>query len=132
MSVWPGAGAGAGRCGAQNAAGALRNLFAGRHIILLLGVLGDKDHATITALLTPLAAAFAVSEPPWKSRAGNAGTVAAEALCCCARVEEHDDPAPALERAMAQARPDDLVVVAGSLYLAGAIRGLLYPDASEQ
>ena len=96
----------------------------------MLGVLGDKDYATITVLLTPLAAA--VSEPPWKSRAGYAGAVAAEALRYCARVEEHDDPAAALERAMAQARPDDRVVVAWSLYLAGAIRGLLYPDASEQ
>jgi len=118
--------------GAQALADALRSLFAGRRIVLLLGILGDKDYATITALLGPLASAVVVSEPPWKSRAGFAGTVALEARRYCSQVEEHDDPAAALERALAEAGPDDLVVVAGSLYLVGTIRDLLCPDASEQ
>jgi dihydrofolate synthase/folylpolyglutamate synthase len=123
--------------GAHNAAGAaslavaLQTLFAGRRVILLLGILGDKDLTTITRLLSPLAAAIVVSEPPWKSRAGFAGAVAAEARRYCAVVEELDDPAAAWARARALARPDDLVVVAGSLYLVGAVRDLLRPGDAE-
>ena len=117
--------------GAQALADALRGLFGGRRIILLLGILGDKDYSAIAALLSPLAAAVMVSEPPWKSRAGFAGAVTNEARRYCAHVEEHDNPADALERAQALAGPDDLVVVAGSLYLVGAVRDLLCPEASE-
>ncbi len=124
--------------GAHNAAGALaladalQGLFGGRRIILLLGILGDKDYSTIAAVLCPLAAAVVVSEPPWKSRAGFAGAVAIEARRYSAHVEEHDDQAEALDRALALSGPDDLVVVAGSLYLVGAIRDVLCPESSEQ
>ena len=118
--------------GAQSLADALQSLFAGRRIVLLLGILGDKDYKAITALLSPLAAVVVVSEPPWASRAGFAEAVTVEAGRYCPHVEEHDDPAEAFTRVLALAGPDDLVVVAGSLYLVGAIRDLLCPDASEQ
>jgi dihydrofolate synthase/folylpolyglutamate synthase len=123
--------------GAHNAAGAeslavaLQTLFRGRRVILLLGILGDKDLKTITGLLSPLAAAIVVSEPPWKSRAGFAGAVAAEARRYRDRVEELDDPAAAWQRACDQAEQGDLIVVAGSLYLVGAVRDLLVPGDAE-
>jgi dihydrofolate synthase / folylpolyglutamate synthase len=123
--------------GAHNAAGAealavaLRTLFCGRRVVLILGILGDKELSTITRLLSPLAAAIVVSEPPWKSRAGFAGAVVAEARRYCESVVELDDPAAALERARAQAGPGDLIVVAGSLYLVGAVRDILVPADAE-
>jgi dihydrofolate synthase/folylpolyglutamate synthase len=117
--------------GAHNVAGAaslvaaLRGLFAGRRLVLLLGILGDKDVVAIADLLTPLAAAVVVAEPPWKSRAGSSGVVAARARLHVTQVEEIAEPAAALARARDLAGPGDLVVVAGSLYLVSAIREIL-------
>lgn len=120
--------------GAHNAAGAaalaeaLRTYQGGRRIVLLLGILGDKDMATITDRLTPLAAAVIVSEPPWSSRAGFSAQVADRARSHVAHVEVHTQPAEALARARALAGADDLIVVAGSLYLVGAVRDVLCPS----
>ncbi|HVA92519.1 MAG TPA: Mur ligase family protein, partial [Chloroflexota bacterium] len=117
--------------GAHNAAGAaaleaeLRTREEGRRIVLLLGILGDKDMAAIADRLTPLAAAVVVSEPPWQDRAGFGAIVAEHARRHASAVEVVADPAAALARARALAHPDDLVVVAGSLYLVGAVRDAL-------
>ncbi len=117
--------------GAHNAAGAaalaaeLRTTECARRIILLLGILGDKDMAEITDQLAPLAAAVVVSEPPWQERAGFGARVADYARRHVAAVEVVPDPAAALARVRALAHPEDLVVVAGSLYLVGAVRDAL-------
>ena len=113
--------------GAASLAAALRELFAGRRLILVLGILGDKDVLGITDLLAPLAAVVIVAEPPWKSRAGSSSLLAARARLHVPQVEEIADPATALARARDLARPGDLVVVAGSLYLVSAIREILLP-----
>ncbi|MGH2409899.1 MAG: glutamate ligase domain-containing protein, partial [Chloroflexota bacterium] len=122
--------------GAHNAAGAaalaaeLRTREARRRIVLLLGILGDKDMAAITDQLTPFAAAVVVSEPPWQERAGFGAVVAEHARRHAAEVEVVADPPAALARARALARPEDLIVVAGSLYLVGAVRDALGPSLS--
>ena len=119
--------------GAHNAAGAgalaaeLRAREEGRRIVLLLGILGDKDMAAITDQLSPLAATVVVSEPPWQERAGFGAQVAEHARRHAAEVEVVADPSAALARARALARPEDLIVVAGSLYLVGAVRDTLGP-----
>ncbi|HEY8287105.1 MAG TPA: Mur ligase family protein [Chloroflexota bacterium] len=119
--------------GAHNAAGAaalaaeLRACEKGRRIVLLLGILGDKDMAAITDQLTPFAAAVVVSEPPWQERAGFGDMVAEHARRHVAAVEVVADPPAALVRARALAQPEDLIVVAGSLYLVGAVRDALGP-----
>jgi dihydrofolate synthase/folylpolyglutamate synthase len=105
----------------------LRLSYAGRRIVLLLGILGDKDLITITDLLSPLAASVVVSEPPWASRAGSSAQVADRARRHCAQVEVRVEPAEALARARGLAGAGDLIVVAGSLYLVGAVRDLLRP-----
>ncbi len=119
--------------GAHNAAGAsalaaeLRVSERERRIILLLGILGDKDMAVITDQLAPFAAAVVVSEPPWQERAGFGAVVAEHARRHVSTVEVVADPRTALARARTLAHPEDLVVVAGSLYLIGAVL-----DALEQ
>jgi dihydrofolate synthase/folylpolyglutamate synthase len=122
--------------GAHNAAGAaalaeeLRASEPERRIILLLGILGDKDMALITDQLAPFAAAVVVSEPPWQERAGFGAVVAEHARRHVSEVEVVADPRTALARARALAHPEDLVVVAGSLYLVGAVLDALdLPDA---
>jgi dihydrofolate synthase/folylpolyglutamate synthase len=113
--------------GAESLVAALQGLFADRRLVLLLGILGDKDVLRITDLLTPLAAAVVVAEPPWKSRAGSSRLVASRARLHVAQVEEITEPAVALARARGLAGPGDLIVVAGSLYLVSAIREILVP-----
>ncbi|HWE62727.1 MAG TPA: Mur ligase family protein, partial [Chloroflexota bacterium] len=99
---------------------ALRTLYAGRRIILVLGMLSHKDLKTMTDLLTPLAAAVIVTEPPWEHHAALADQVAALARTHVAQVEQIQQVPDALERARQLAGPDDLIVVAGSLILVGA------------
>jgi len=116
------------QAGAEALAGALRSVYAGRRIVLVLGVLGDKDVEAIAAALSPLADAVVVTEPPWEKRAGAAARVAEAARTHTAHVEMRPVVGDALARARALAGPDDLIVVAGSLYLVGAVRDLLLPQ----
>ena len=43
-------------------------------------------------------------------------------------VRAFDQPGEGLDAALAAARPDDLVLVTGSLYLVGNVRGRWHPD----
>ncbi len=81
--------------------------------------------ALITDQLAPFAAAVVVSEPPWQERAGFGAVVAEHARRHVSEVEVVADPKTALDRARALAHPEDLVVVAGSLYLVGAVLDVL-------
>lgn len=114
-----------GPAAAAALANALRTIYAGRRIVLVLAIVGDKDLETMTNLLSPLASAIVVTEPPWEKRAGFSGQIAAYARAFCAPVEQIPQIPAALKRAHQIAGPDDLIVVAGSLYLVGAVRDLL-------
>lgn len=109
---------------------ALRTIYAGRRIILVLGMLGHKDLRAMADLLAPLAAAVIVTEPPWERHAALADQVAAYARAHLAQVEQQRSVPDALARARQLAGPEDLIVVAGSLILVGAARDLIYPDAA--
>ncbi|MCE5262095.1 MAG: bifunctional folylpolyglutamate synthase/dihydrofolate synthase [Deltaproteobacteria bacterium] len=115
--------------GAHNPAGAatlsraLRNDFPHRRLILLFGVLGDKDYRTMARRLFPLADRVIVTRPH-SERA-----LSPDRLRACAgyaaRVEVIEDPRSALRRALKLAGEDDLVCAAGSLYLVGEIKKLM-------
>ena len=111
--------------GAEALATTLRQEFATRRIVLLLGILGDKDLQAITVPLSRLAGAIVVTEPPLERRAGAGELVAAYARTVCPMVELVPEPTAALAQARAMAGPDDLIVVAGSLFLVGLVRDLL-------
>lgn len=113
------------------AAGALRNTlaarFPGRDIVMVLGVLGDKDRAGIAAALAPAALAVVVTRPP-SERAVDWERVSVEAARHCAHVETEPDCLAALGRARAIAGVGGVVVVTGSVYLIGALRPAVTPD----
>ncbi|HLY35076.1 MAG TPA: Mur ligase family protein [Candidatus Limnocylindria bacterium] len=133
MEILDGAPVGAGRVlldGAHNPAGA-RALAAAlaalgvREMPLVLGAMRGKRIGPMLRALLPLAPLpvfTAVAEPgarppgellgAWHAAGGTGGTIAA-------------DPAAALAEAARLQRADEPLVVAGSLYLVGAIRGLL-------
>ncbi|HEY3354604.1 MAG TPA: folylpolyglutamate synthase/dihydrofolate synthase family protein [Polyangia bacterium] len=91
-----------------------------RRLTLCLGVLGDKDAAGVLAPLRPLADRLLLVT----ARSPRA-LPAAELR----RLAPEGEAVPLLEQAVARVRataaPDDLCVIAGSLYLAGEARELL-------
>lgn len=126
--------------GAHNAdslaklAAALRRHFRWRHLIVVLGIMADKDFAgmarELAAAHPDLVIATGIHSPralPPDTLAGAMRDVApALPVALAAGV------AQALDMARAAARPDDLICVTGSLYLAGeALRWYAkHPDAA--
>ena len=87
---------------------------------LVIGVLADKEAEEMTRSLYPLADTLVATEPPSKR-----ALPAAELLKVGGLPASHSnvpDPWSALEQALDGAAPGDLVCVAGSSYLVGALR----------
>lgn len=119
--------------GAHNPAGA-RALaaFLAEHrstlhrLILVFGVLRDKDWEAMLALLGPLADQTILTHPPADRGADPHELVMADRYCL--KVEIAADPGDGLALARAVAGPDDTILVTGSLYtVAAALRALEVP-----
>lgn len=94
--------------------------FAGRRVFLVYGAMRDKAVDEITGLLFPLAWRVVLAAPE-QPRAISAAALAAmtQHLAPPGGLEIAASPAEALERALAAAAPEDVVLATGSLYLAG-------------
>ncbi|NPV04301.1 MAG: bifunctional folylpolyglutamate synthase/dihydrofolate synthase [Syntrophaceae bacterium] len=115
--------------GAHNAAGAAalaRSLgeFAYRRLTLVLGILADKDWRGMIRRLAPLADRVILTRPP-EERALAPEVLAGEARRWNRNVEIAQHPRQAVRASLREAGPDDLICIAGSLYLVGAVRPLL-------
>ena len=110
--------------GAEALARSLQSLWPGRPLTLVFGVLEDKDAAPMIRALFPLARrALLVSPAAERSRPPE--TYLTEAAALCANVSIAASLDAALKEARDSARPEELVVVCGSLYLVGEARALL-------
>ena len=103
---------------------ALEELYPGKKILFLVGVLEDKDYHAMVGQLLPLARAF-ITITPDSQRALQAQALAdylrpegAEAHSC-ETVEQ------CMEKALSMAGPEDVVCVCGSLYMIGEARHVL-------
>jgi dihydrofolate synthase/folylpolyglutamate synthase len=120
--------------GAHNIAGAealraaLRQLFPAAKPTLILGVLGDKDWSPMCAILAPLAAR--ILAVPVNSPRSAAAAALAEA-CRTANPAAEVATADSLKTALTRAGADELVVIAGSLYLVGEALALLDPTFAD-
>lgn len=108
---------------------AVRELFPRRPVQLVLGVLADKDAREMLADLAPMAERI-IATAPSSPRAVPAEQLAALVRERHREVEVVSDAKQAVERAMARARPDEVVVVCGSLYLVGEVRAYLRGEKS--
>ena len=89
---------------------------------LVFGAMSDKDAHGMLAALVPHAGHVICTSAP-TARAAQAEALAEIAMACGARdIEVVEDPAAALDRACTLTLP---VVVAGSIFLIGALRGIL-------
>ncbi|MBW3635389.1 MAG: bifunctional folylpolyglutamate synthase/dihydrofolate synthase [Armatimonadetes bacterium] len=100
--------------GAQNVAAELkRRQIQAENLILVLGILADKDFAQMTQILTPLAKIVIVTQSD-SPRAASTTQIAPIARQFCAHVEEIVPVAAAVERAQTLAGAGDTILVTGS------------------
>jgi dihydrofolate synthase/folylpolyglutamate synthase len=100
---------------------ALQEDFSYRRLILIFGVLRDKNFALMLKKLAPLADMVIITKPETE-RAVSPSELIEPARLYCDHVEIVADTRQALCRAMAVAAREDLICVAGSLYLVGEIK----------
>ena len=91
-----------------------------KNLYLVLGILADKNHLEMVKNLVPRAKKTVTTIVP-SPRALDARTLAKEAAPY-GDVAHEDLPAKAVERILSYADRDDLIVMTGSLYLAGDLR----------
>jgi dihydrofolate synthase/folylpolyglutamate synthase len=92
-----------------------------RKLIMIFGALRDKAVDEIAGILFPLAGEVIFTQPS-TSRSISASQLAEIAGHHAARYKIIPDAEKALESAMAQAAPDDVICITGSLYLVGQLR----------
>lgn len=106
--------------GVEGLTKSLKQLFPGRKLIFVAGVLADKDYMKMFRMVEPLAKRF-LTVTPACSRA-----LAADALADCLRQDGMEavsyDSIPAAVEAAKAAGPDEIVVCFGSLYYIGDVR----------
>lgn len=116
--------------GAHNPDGskALKNTvkanFPGKKILMITGILADKDSDEILKNFTQIAEDFVVTEPenPRKMRAEELAEKISTKAGKCIIIKEVDK---VVEYVLKQRAHYDVILFAGSLYLIGQVRGLL-------
>lgn len=96
-------------------------LFPYRRLVAVLGILKDKDAESMVAALAPRADVL-IATAPTGSRAGRPERIAGLARPYTGKVWAEADITSALKMALAEAGPEDMVLVAGSIYLVGPAR----------
>ncbi len=112
--------------GARASAAAVSEEFgAERSRVMVVGMLGGKDPVEMLTALDAPKARLVVTCPPPSPRAQPAEDVADAVRSLGAHATVAGSVAEALEVALGQAGPEELVLVTGSLYVVGAARALL-------
>jgi dihydrofolate synthase/folylpolyglutamate synthase len=99
---------------------ALDDYFPKRRVVLLFGASDDKDIAGMLDELLPRVSHL-VATRSTHPRAADPEKIAALARERGCSTELADDPAPALARGLALVGPEDVLLAAGSLFVAGAV-----------
>ena len=120
--------------GAHNNAGiialrkALQQEYTYKRLIIVLGIMADKDLRGMLHKLAPLADHIILTRPKYE-RAAEPETLGAMAGKFADRIELIRSVPLALRRAMTLATAEDLVVVTGSLYFIGEVKEIKEEEA---
>jgi dihydrofolate synthase / folylpolyglutamate synthase len=109
---------------AREIAATARSLWPGRTVRLVYASMRDKSIGEITEILFPLASEVYLTQPE-QNRAAMAEEILAAAKDPTQRIITESNPVRALERACRESSAEDIVLVAGSLFLVGAIKRAL-------
>lgn len=102
-----------------------------RRLILVTGILADKDYRGILTELVPLADRVIVTRPQY-SRAMDVERLASEIRPLHQAVDSAETVAGAIGKAREAASSDDLILVTGSLYTVGDARAVFVSDGQAQ
>ncbi len=104
----------------------------GRKLHLVLGILADKDQPSMVRAFARVADTVVVTQPPLEERAGDPERMidGLSRALGARRVAFEPSPGRALDLALDRAKPRDVVCVAGSMFLAGALRERWVPEAA--
>ncbi len=105
---------------AKKLAEAIREYFPGRRIIMLMGVLADKDYPGILSYTAPLASLI-ITLTPDNSRALESGELALEAQKYCPAVIDAVTAEQAVKEAYKTAAEEDVIIAFGSLSFLSSI-----------
>jgi dihydrofolate synthase/folylpolyglutamate synthase len=108
-------------------ADSMRETFRWRHLILVLGVMSDKDIAKIMQEILPLAGHVIFTRPEYY-RAATAETLMQEAEPLRKKGEIVTPIAEALKKARRMAGNKDVILVTGSLFTVGEAMACLNPE----
>jgi len=100
---------------------ALKDVFQHRRLVLVIGMLADKERGKVVAELAPLADAVVVTKPN-SPRAGDWQKLAGEVGKYVNEVHLVEDIIPAVEKGLSLVGPDDLLCITGSLYMVAEAR----------
>ena len=132
-AVWPGrfevlrtdpvfiADGGHNRQCAQAVAEALRTYFPNRQILMVMGVLADKDYDSMLRILAPFGKRFYTVTPD-SPRALSAAELAEKLKPYGKPTDVCSGAAEAAAKALRDAHQDDIICSVGSLYMTGEIR----------
>ncbi len=99
----------------------LDRLLPGRKAVFLMGILGDKDYKQVIDMIIPYSKEF-FTLTPLNPRAMSSDSLAEELRSHGAKATACHEISEGIDAAIAAAGKDGLVVIFGSLYLAGAVR----------
>ena len=103
----------------------IKKRLSGKRILMLCSMMADKDYMAYLRIAAPLADGF-ISTQASVPRALNSGKLKEKAELFCDDCSEIPNPASAAKAALERLADYDALVVCGSFYLAGEIRGILY------
>jgi dihydrofolate synthase/folylpolyglutamate synthase len=106
---------------------ALKEEYHYKKLIIVLGIMADKDLRSMLLKLAPLADHIILTRPKYE-RAAEPESLKEMAGDFAARTELIRPARDALRRAMDMANSDDLVLVTGSLYFIGEIKEIQEQD----
>jgi dihydrofolate synthase/folylpolyglutamate synthase len=122
--------------GAHNPAGAialresLKEESSYRRLILLIGILKDKDFKTILRTLTPLADHIILSKPHF-DRAAPVSLLEKAMKENGKTVEAIEDLEEAIQRGLSLTGTEDLLCITGSLYMVGEAKAYFHPPTQK-
>jgi dihydrofolate synthase/folylpolyglutamate synthase len=103
-------------------------LESGSRLILVLGILADKDYRAMISTLAPLAHTVIATQSD-SPRAAAASDIAREAASFCTHVETVMPVSAACKRALALAHVDDVICITGSFYTVAEVeRNVFTPE----
>ena len=110
--------------GFHAAALTLRELFPDQKVTVMMGVMADKDHGDMIRELLPVAKRFITVQPD-SPRAMTAEDLAEEIRSLGGEAESTGTVENGVKTLLKEAKPDDVLLAIGSLYMSGAVRAAM-------